>query len=208
MENFLLDNSNKIYYTISILTAIVAFLGFLSKYLRKIILKIRERNARVEEIHTKVEKIFEEITPNHGSSIKDKINSLDKRMDKVDENLIINNKLTEKIFYRQRWILDNQSAAVFESDTKGKCIWANVNYLKLVQRDMGFILGNGWKNIIHPDDRERVIRNWELCVKDGIDSEDTYRIIDIEGRVYRVFCSATKTEGNGYIGSIKLLEDE
>jgi hypothetical protein len=73
---------------------------------------------------------------------------------------------------------------------------------------MGFILGNGWKNIIHPEDRERVVRNWELCVKDGIDAEDTYRIIDIEGRVYRVFCSAAKTEGNGYIGSIKVLDNE
>jgi PAS domain-containing protein len=208
MEQFFLDNSNKIYYLISVFTAVVTFVGFLSKYLRKIIIKIRERNARVEEIHNKVEKIFEEITPNHGSSIKDKINSLDKRMDKVDENLVLNNKLTEKIFYRQRWILDNQAAAVFESDVNGKCIWANVHYLKLVQRDMAFILGNGWKNIIHPDDRERVIINWDRCVEDGIDAEDTYRIIDIEGRVYRVFCSATKTEGNGYIGSIKVLDNE
>lgn len=208
MEQFFLDNSNKIYYIISILTAIIAFFSFLFNFLKKIIVKIKERIARIEEIHSKVEKIFEEITPNHGSSIKDKINSLDQRMNKVDENLIINNKLTEKIFYRQRWILDNQSAAVFESDISGKCIWANVHYLKLVQRDLAFVLGNGWKNIIHPDDRERVIHNWDLCVQDGINVEDTYRVIDVEGKVYKVFCSATKTEGNGYIGSIKILDCE
>jgi len=208
MQEFLISNLNKIYYIISAIIGAITLFGLFSKFIKKFIDKIKQRQCKIENINNKIEKIFEEITPNHGSSIKDKINSLDKRMDKVDDNLVKNNTLTEKIFYRQRWILDNAGSAVFESDSNGKCIWANVQYLKLVQRDMDFILGNGWKNIIAPEDRERVIRNWELCVKDGIDAEDTYRIVDSEGNTHRVFCSATKTDANGYIGSLKVLDSE
>jgi hypothetical protein len=205
MENFY-KNSNFIYYSISAVIAGITFAGLIYKGIFSLFKKIKSKYNHLEDIHEKVEKIFEELTPNHGSSIKDKINSLDKRMNKIDENLVKNNDLTEKIFYRQRWILDNQEAAVFESDAYGKCIWANVHYLKLIKRNMDFVLGNGWKNIIAPEDRERVTKNWEICVDDGIDSEDTYSIVDSEGKYYKVFCSATKTDNNGYIGSLKILE--
>jgi len=205
MEN-LFKNSNLVYYSIS---AIVAGLGLLSiiwKGLSLVFKNLQQKYNHLEEIHGKVEKIFSELTPNHGSSIKDKIDSLDGRMNKIDENLVKNNDLTEKIFYRQRWILDNQDAAVFESDIHGKCIWANVHYLRLIKRNMEFVLGNGWKNIIAQEDRDRVIKNWEMCVQNGINSEDTFTMVDSEGKTHKVFCSATKTDDSGYIGSLKILD--
>lgn len=205
MLNFL-NGSSQVYYTISAITAALAFLGFVFKFLLKVKIKILEKREREELMQRKITKIFEEITPNHGSSIKDKINSLDQRIDKINENLVLNNKLTEKIFCRQKWMLEHEDFPIFESDSEGKCIWVNECYLKLVKRNLEFVVGNGWKNIIFSEDRDRVTKKWDSCIKDGIDSEDTYRVIDADGKIYKVFCSATKLEGTGYLGYLKILE--
>jgi len=204
MEKFF-NNSHNIYYTILALGSIFGAIGYFLKLLHNIYKKLQEKYHHLELIHNKVEKIFEEITPNHGSSIKDKVNKMAERMVAIEENLSKNNNLTEKMFNRQRWMLDNDETAVFESDLNGKCIWANTKYLKLTKRHLNEVLGNGWKNIIIPEDRERVVENWESCVKDGRDSEDNFCIADSEGNRYKVFCSAHKTESCGYIGCLKIL---
>jgi len=159
----------------------------------------KEISAR-KEMHRKINHIFEELTPNHGSSIKDKINRMDKQL---SENTL----LTTRIFDRQRWILDNENIIVFESDNEGKCVWANKKYCDWLKRDDKYFLGHGWKNAIHPDDRERTSEYWETCVKDGRDSENLFRMVDRDGKIYNVYCIANKSiDNNGYMGTIKIVD--
>jgi PAS domain S-box-containing protein len=204
MEN-IFNNPSNLYYGISAIVAGLGLIGILYRIVKIIFIFIKNKYSDIESAHEKIEKIFKEITPNHGSSIKDKINSFDKRMDIIDENLKRNNQLTEKMFSRQRWILDQTTGAVFETDEDGKCIWANSFYLKLVQRNLDYVLGHGWKNTIAPEDRERVIENWETCVKEGRDAEDTFTILCEDGKKIKILCVAHKTENNGYIGSFRIL---
>lgn len=189
-------STENVYYIIGIITAVITFVPFVFSKFMKLMRTIKAKFLYYEEMQSKIEKIFQEVTPNHGTSIKDKINQTVIQLQK-------NTELTEKIFYRQRWMLDNQDVAIFESDAEGKCVWANVAYLNLVKRDLTFVLGDGWKNIIHPDDRDKVIHNWQSSVKDGINAEDTYHIIDGNGDSIKVFCAARKTEKTGYIASIR-----
>lgn len=195
------SNPSHIYYILSAIAVCIGLITVLFKYSCRLFNFFKTKYSHLEAIHIKVEKIFSEITPNHGSSIKDKVNSLESQVTKITQ-------LTEKMFYRQKWILDKSDSAVFESDSEGKCVWVNAKYLKLVKRDFGFVLGNGWRNVICPEDRDRVIQNWERCVKDGIDSEDTYYIVDSKGVKIKVFCAACRTEQYGYIGALEVINDE
>jgi PAS domain-containing protein len=184
-----------------ILGAICAVIAVLWKLSKRVTKKIKEKYSLIENTMTKINGISKEFEPNHGSSLKDLLT-------KMQAELIKNTELTEKIATRQKWIFDNREMPIFESDEQGHCVWVNIAYVNLVKRDMNFLLGHGWKNVIAQEDRERVVNNWNLCVKDGRDSEDTYSMIDASGKKIRVFTAACKTGKFGYVGAIKILDKE
>lgn len=192
-------NSNTIYYIFAIIGGIVAFFKFFLKFFKNIYNKISTKYKYLEDSLLKIEQISKELSPNSGSSIKDSINEMRKSLTK-------NTELTEQILYRQRWLLDNQKTAIFESDKDGLCVWVNSYYLELVKREAHFLLGNGWINVISEEDRARVQTNWNRSVMNNIDYEDTYYINDSKGKKIKVFCSACKTDNSGYIGALEILE--
>jgi len=181
-----------------LVTLILGGLGASYKLGKIVFIFIKKQYDRIISVNNKIDIIFKEVTPNGGGSIKDKINTL-------TDQMTFNTHMTEKIFYRQRWILDNREEPIFESSEDGKCIWVNSYYTKLLKRDAGYFMEHGWKNAIHESDRERVIQNWNDCIKDGRMYEDTYKIVDGEGKVIMVECSAVKTHNNGYIGNLKII---
>jgi PAS domain S-box-containing protein len=184
----------------SIIAQIILATGSLLTASYKLFRVISKEITERKDMHNKINHILEELTPNHGSSIKDKIN-------KMDSQLSENTLLTGRIFDRQRWILDNEDIIVFESDNDGKCVWANKKYCDWLKRDDKYFLGHGWKNAIHPDDRERTSEYWEECVADSRDSENLFRMVDRDGKIYNVYCIANKsTDNNGYMGTIKIVD--
>jgi len=164
-------------------------------------LSIKKQYDELCKIHSMIPKIYSELTPNHGTSIKDKV---DKIKEKVDENT----KVTKQICLRQRWILDNREEPIFECDAEGKCTWVNEKYCQLTKFSPSNLLENGWKNVIHEDDREHVLDEWESALKDKRSSTCSFRIVDHDGVVYHVTSIATVTEDMGYIGSIRVLSKE
>lgn len=185
---------------IDVIIAALTLMGILYKFGRMFYGFLKNQINAIRKVHDQIDIIFKEITPNGGGSIKDKINQMSDQMN-------TNTVMTEKIFLRQRWILDNRDEPIFESSDDGTCIWVNKPYLKLIKQDYGYVLGNGWKNCIHEEDRERVINLWNDCIKDGRMYEDEYRIIDSTGKSIRVECVSVKTDKHGYIGSIKVLKN-
>jgi|SRR5882724_3571327 len=194
-------NSTIIYYLVTASATIFAAFGLIWKVGRRIVTAIKNKYLYLENTISKINEISKEFVPNHGSSLKDILN-------KMQGELSRNTELTEKIATRQKWIFDNREMPIFESDEEGKCVWVNLAYLDLVKRDMHFLLGNGWKNVIASEDRDRVIHNWEACVKDGRDAEDTYSMVDVDGKTFKVFTAACKTGKYGYVGAIKVLNDK
>jgi len=190
--------STEIYYWVVILTGVFTSVAFVWKILSNFFKTVKNKYIYIEQSLGKIEIISKEFQPNHGSSLKDQLNRISVELQK-------NTELTEKISTRQKWIFDNRDMPIFESDNEGKCVWVNVSFLNLINRDMGYILGHGWKNIIAEEDRERVVKNWELCVKDGRDSEDTYHILDVKGNKIKVFTAACKTGKFGYVGAVKVI---
>lgn len=204
MEFFKSVNWSSVYFDLQLIIASAAVSVIVYKIFRYLYSKYLKLKATCEEIcsiHTMIPKIYSELSPNHGTSIKDKIDKIDK---KVDENT----RVTNQICLRQRWILDNRDEPIFECDVDGKCTWVNEKYCQLTKFNPSYLLEHGWKNVIHEDDRERVLNEWESALKDKRSSTCSYRIVDHERVVYHVTSIATVTEGHGYIGSIKVLSKE
>ena len=185
----------------AVITIAFKCITFVYTKIKKGYLNIKTEYDKICIIHTMIPSIYSELTPNHGSSIKDKIDKIDK---KVDENT----KVTNLICHRQRWILDNRSEPIFECDINGNCTWVNEKYCQLTKHNISHFIGNGWKSMIHEEDRERVIQEWESAVEDKRSSTCTYRIVDADGNIYHISVISTINDIYGYIGTITILNKE
>jgi len=179
------------------IVAILTITGILIKAGYFIFKWLKKQYQNITTVHQQIDKIFKEITPNGGGSIKDKINLMSKE-------ITSNTEMTEQIFHRQRWIMENRDEAIFEAQPSGELSWVNKPYTKLTGRDSTSLVGHNWKNTVFEEDRERVIQNWQSSVNDRREFEDEYRIILPAGQIITVHSSATYVCGHGYIGSIQL----
>ena len=69
--------------------------------------------------------------------------------------------------------------ALFICDNTGKCINANDSLLTIFRSQASEMLGLGWINFLHPNDRQRVHDMWHKAISDrNSDIRDHYRIID------------------------------
>lgn len=152
-------------------------------------------------LNNNVREILKEVKPNSGTSLKDKVDKIEKQIS-VDSNLI------NIICRRQKWLLDNRPEPIFECDVNGNCTWVNEKYCQLLQHDVDYFLGNGWKNGVHGEDLEMVEKEWERAIKDKRSSTSTHRVVDREGNVYKVKVIATRNDNHGYIGHIEIVYDK
>ena len=186
---FLINYMDFLLKILEIIIAIVTIGGFLFTTFRWVC-----------KINRTLEEILSEVKPNSGKSLKDRVTAIQEQVNK-DSNSI------NTICCRQKWLLDNRPEAIFECDTTGSCTWVNEKYCQLLQHDVDFFLGNGWKNGIHSEDLDKVQIEWERAIKDKRSSVSEHRVVDREGNIYKVKVTAIRNEHYGYIGHIEILEE-
>ncbi len=54
---------------------------------------------------------------------------------------------------------------IFRADATGKCLYVNERWCSIAGIDMEAASGYGWITAIHPDDRERVVNEWNRAVQ-------------------------------------------
>jgi PAS domain S-box-containing protein len=97
--------------------------------------------------------------------------------------------------------------AIFQADHKGKCSFINQKWTEITGLKVEESYGLGWQKVIHPDDRNRVIKKWEETVeKKGIYSIK-HRIVTIRGNLKWVKVEANPLFDDlnkivGYIGTV------
>jgi len=154
---------------------------------------VRKWNQTVE----KIDKIFTEVTPNNGSSIKDIINSIDKKLVEFSE--------------MQKAVLADDDKALFKTDVDGNCNWVNRTYSRTVERMPSELMDHGWQNAIAQEDREYVVKSWYNAVKERREFTASFTFETPGGRripaVVRSY-KMTNSRGEviGYLGSISILE--
>lgn len=94
--------------------------------------------------------------------------------------------LSRHDYYKARFDARDEVDAVpqWRADGQGHCIWVNEAYCQMTGRERGELLGDGWRKIIHLDDRDQVVREWtetsqglsHQTVKEGQEYRAEYRI--------------------------------
>jgi len=100
---------------------------------------------------------------------------------------------------------------VWQSDANGNTVHANSYMLKLLCRQDDEILGDGWVNSVHEEDRERVQREWKNAVEHKRDFHLRYRWATSAGVSIPIIAQAIRlmdTNGNvlGWCGFASLID--
>jgi formate hydrogenlyase transcriptional activator len=87
---------------------------------------------------------------------------------------------------RLRFTIDAIPQQIWSSPVDGSNDFANQRLLSYVGMSLEQLKGDGWEKILHPDDRERVLKAWEESVAHGTPSEVEERHRGADGK-YRWF---------------------
>lgn len=85
----------------------------------------------------------------------------------------------------------NIESGEFECDSDGACTYANRTYARWLGVGKQDLLGWGWVNYIHPDDRTKVRQEWDLCRYEHRVFSMRYRIVGADGDEFVVETIAT-----------------
>jgi PAS domain S-box-containing protein len=131
---------------------------------------LRLRAQRVVELHSKVDTILKELTPNGGGSIKDAVTSMREDVRKLKTNVAV---LRDGL----RFSLGLQPTAVFETDAHGLCTNASPALCDMFGKTHEEMIGLGWLAAIHSaEERDRAWVNWRSAVESGVPYKDRYLI--------------------------------
>jgi PAS domain S-box-containing protein len=96
---------------------------------------------------------------------------------------------------------------IFRTDAAGRCTYANPRWGEIAGMTPAAARGDGWLAAIDPDDRERILREWEEAASDGRPLQTECRFRHPDGSVTWVFAQAVserRADGrvDGYLGTI------
>jgi len=108
---------------------------------------------------------------------------------------------------RFRAMNDASPFGIFVTDPKGKCIYSNAAYQKVSQQTSEESWGDGWIEIIHPEDKNRVYAQWYQAVSSGgeFNSEHRLKLKDGKEIWVNVKAASIRVEDKllGYIGVVE-----
>ncbi|MBK5273349.1 MAG: PAS domain S-box protein, partial [Bacteroidia bacterium] len=120
---------------------------------------------------------------------------------KKAEEALSNNEL------RFRTLTSNAPVGIFQTDVNGKTSYVNETWLRYTGLEMNEALGEGWTAVVHPDDRNELIEEWNNKSKKGLKLSSEYRLINKKGNIRWVSGEAIPLFNNtrkitGYIGTL------
>ena len=85
----------------------------------------------------------------------------------------------------------NTDVAEFTCASEGNVTYVNQTLARWLGVGKQELLGWGWINYVHIDDRDRVRREWMACVKEHRTLSIHYRLVEADGDVTKVHAVAT-----------------
>ncbi|MBD2341366.1 PAS domain-containing protein [Calothrix sp. FACHB-156] len=99
--------------------------------------------------------------------------------------------------------------AIFRFDTNNNCIYVNNHWSEITGRPIHAALGLGWIETLHPEDRDRIVREAPPILKPGESYQNEGRCLRPDGSIVWVYAQIlpeTDSHGN-VIGNIGTLTD-
>jgi PAS domain S-box-containing protein len=100
---------------------------------------------------------------------------------------------------RFRAITEATPGIVFVCDADGRNIYVNPQFSELTGRSFSDLMGEGWLQVIHPDDRDRAAATWGGAVRTGRLYEIEMRFRCMDGAYRWLLCRGTPLDSD--IGS-------
>ncbi len=112
-----------------------------------------------------------------------------------------------ELYSRYESLITRSPAGIFETDAKGRCVFVNEKWSELSGLTRQQALGAGWKQAIHPEDRERELEAWQKNTSAGEELQINCRWMTPKGTVTWVHGSvvplrSSKGEITGFLGTI------
>ncbi|UZQ56074.1 PAS domain S-box protein [Trichothermofontia sichuanensis B231] len=101
---------------------------------------------------------------------------------------------------------------IFRTNAQGECIYVNDCYCQMTGLTLETIREQGWLQAIHPDDRDRLSRNWAACLQGTGDMQLEFRYQWPDGKVVWVYGQVVaerdeQGQVTGYVGTLTDISD-
>lgn len=165
------------------------------------VLKLRAQ--KVVALHSKVDAILKELTPNGGGSLKDQVTSMRADVKTLKANVAV---LRDGL----RFSLGLQPTAVFETNEAGRCTNASPALCEMFGMTHEEMLGLGWlAALASAEERDRAWLNWRSAVESGVPYKDRYLVHNVKTGERFYACAravASKTDDGAvshFFGSVE-----
>jgi PAS domain S-box-containing protein len=93
---------------------------------------------------------------------------------------------------------------LFRADAFGELVHANAHLLTLGGMELAAALGTGWLRMVHPDDRDAAVAEWQRLVDARGSGETTFRVVgpDRAVRPCRLRVRAVDGDARGFVGAL------
>lgn len=108
-----------------------------------------------------------------------------------------------------RWLCDSAPVGIFVTNEQGACTYANRRLLAISGLTLAECLGDAWTQLIHPEDREDVLKALSDTVYSGREFARQFRIMTPQGEERTIAVQTTwfRSEDGELIGQVGAVED-
>jgi PAS domain S-box-containing protein len=145
--------------------------------------------GRMSETRKRIELIASELVPNHGTSLRDAIDRIERQASHNGAAL------------RAWWL--GSPYAMYETDSIGNILWTNRAYQRLTGLGAEDLKGLGWVNMIREEERERIKEAGRAAVDDVRSMEIDFFLHN--GKLVHCAAEPLKSPDGGLIGFLGSL---
>jgi PAS domain S-box-containing protein len=108
-----------------------------------------------------------------------------------------------------RSVVEAAPMGMFETDAVGRVLYTNPKWCSITGMSHEDSLGFGWAGAIHPDDRDRILAEWDECLREKKGYSGRFRFVRPSGEVRLVYTRTTPIldEGGNVIRHVGANED-
>lgn len=158
--------------------------------LPRLIVPRRERNANVDAAIAKIDTMAAALGPNGGKSLSDLIHQTAEAAKRTENTVSLLAAAVALNDVRTAEITDLMTNLLLEFCDKGLNVRASESACRQFGYLAGELLNHGWKNLIHEDDRARMIREFEYAVRERRAFSSVGRFVSKAGVVFRIHMTA------------------
>ncbi len=95
-----------------------------------------------------------------------------------------------ELLYRS--LTSNAPVLIFNANEAGECTYVNVEWIKYTGMSFEDAMGYGWQKALHPEDKERVLNEWQTAVLTNTDFISEFRFTNKSGKITYLSAKAMK----------------